>query len=50
MSVLLHEKIWVDKTAYSDAEKNYYESLSKVSITSFLNVLNVPAFKSKVLK
>lgn len=31
MSVLAHEKVWLDKTIYSDAERNYYESLSKVS-------------------
>lgn len=31
MSVLAHEKVWLDKTIYTDAERNYYESLSKVS-------------------
>lgn len=31
MSVLAHEKVWLDKTIYSDAERNYYESLSKGS-------------------
>ncbi|KPJ16739.1 Elongation factor 1-delta [Papilio machaon] len=29
MSALIHEKIWLDKTTYNDAEKNYYESISK---------------------
>ncbi|XP_072943652.1 probable elongation factor 1-delta [Epargyreus clarus] len=29
MSALIHEKVWLDKTVYNDAEKNYYESLSK---------------------
>ncbi|CAH2102554.1 unnamed protein product [Euphydryas editha] len=31
MSALVHEKIWLDKTMYTDAERNYYESLSKGS-------------------
>ena len=30
MSALVHEKIWLDKNIYGDAERNYYESLSKV--------------------
>lgn len=30
MSVLVHEKIWLDKTVYNDAERDYYESLNKV--------------------
>ncbi|CAG4978806.1 unnamed protein product [Parnassius apollo] len=34
MSALIHEKVWLDKTTYNDAEKNYYESLSKVQTTS----------------
>ncbi|XP_041975659.1 probable elongation factor 1-delta [Aricia agestis] len=29
MSALINEKIWFDKTVYSDAERHYYESLSK---------------------
>ncbi|KAI5640557.1 EF-1 guanine nucleotide exchange domain-containing protein [Phthorimaea operculella] len=34
MSALIHEKVWVDKPLYSEAEKNYYESLSgKVRVT-----------------
>lgn len=33
MSVLVHEKIWLDKNVYGDAERNYYESLSKVQAT-----------------
>lgn len=35
MSALVHEKVWLDKTAYNDAERNYYESLSKVSNVLF---------------
>lgn len=35
MSALIHEKIWLDKTAYNDAEKNYYESMSKVILFIF---------------
>ena len=31
MSALVHEKVWVDKNVYNDAERAYYESLSKVS-------------------
>ncbi|XP_032529197.2 probable elongation factor 1-delta isoform X1 [Danaus plexippus] len=34
MSALVHEKVWLDKTAYNDAERNYYESLSKGKIPS----------------
>ncbi|CAK1602014.1 unnamed protein product [Parnassius mnemosyne] len=37
MSALIHEKVWLDKTTYNDAEKNYYESLSKVQTTPLLN-------------
>ncbi|KAH9636536.1 hypothetical protein HF086_014797 [Spodoptera exigua] len=33
MSNLVHEKIWLDKNIYGDAERNYYESLSKVQAT-----------------
>ncbi|XP_034838889.1 probable elongation factor 1-delta [Maniola hyperantus] len=29
MSALAHEKVWLEKTIYTDAERNYYESLSK---------------------
>ncbi|CAH0724855.1 unnamed protein product, partial [Brenthis ino] len=29
MSALVHEKVWLDKNIYNDAERNYYESLSK---------------------
>ncbi|XP_063395096.1 probable elongation factor 1-delta isoform X1 [Cydia fagiglandana] len=32
MSTLIHEKIWLDKTVYHDAERDYYESLSKVRV------------------
>ncbi|KAI8438495.1 hypothetical protein MSG28_010983 [Choristoneura fumiferana] len=32
MSALIHEKIWLDKTIYHDAERDYYESLSKVRV------------------
>lgn len=31
MSALAHEKVWLDKTIYNDAERDYYESLSKAS-------------------
>lgn len=30
-TVLQHEKVWLDKFKYDDAERQYYESLSKVS-------------------
>ncbi|CAB3239972.1 unnamed protein product [Arctia plantaginis] len=30
MSALVHEKVWLDKNIYNDAERKYYESLSKV--------------------
>ncbi|XP_028156101.1 probable elongation factor 1-delta isoform X1 [Ostrinia furnacalis] len=33
MSALAQEKVWLDKNVYSDAERNYYESLSKVRVT-----------------
>lgn len=33
MSALAYEKVWLDKTIYNDAERNYYESLSKVRVT-----------------
>ena len=26
----MHEKVWLDKNVYNDAEKNYYESLNKL--------------------
>ncbi|XP_052739108.1 probable elongation factor 1-delta isoform X2 [Bicyclus anynana] len=29
MSALAYEKVWLEKTIYTDAERNYYESLSK---------------------
>ncbi|XP_039760768.1 probable elongation factor 1-delta [Pararge aegeria] len=29
MSALANEKVWLEKTIYTDAERNYYESLSK---------------------
>ncbi|KAJ8736371.1 hypothetical protein PYW08_007027 [Mythimna loreyi] len=35
MSALVHEKIWLDKNIYGDAERKYYESLSKVHATPF---------------
>lgn len=31
MSALVHERVWLDKNVYNDAERVYYESLSKVS-------------------
>lgn len=31
MTALAQEKVWLDKTIYNDAERDYYESLSKVS-------------------
>ncbi|KAJ0182537.1 hypothetical protein K1T71_001906 [Dendrolimus kikuchii] len=33
MSALVHEKIWLDKTFYNDAERDYYESINKVRDT-----------------
>ncbi|KOB79372.1 Elongation factor 1 delta [Operophtera brumata] len=30
MSALIHEKVWLDKPMYTEAEKKYYESLSQV--------------------
>lgn len=38
MTTLIHEKIWLDKNIYNDAEKNYYESLSKVSKLQYSNI------------
>ncbi|KAJ8735556.1 hypothetical protein PYW07_007176 [Mythimna separata] len=35
MSALVHEKVWLDKNIYGDAERNYYESRSKVQATPF---------------
>ncbi|XP_061385898.1 probable elongation factor 1-delta isoform X2 [Danaus plexippus] len=37
MSALVHEKVWLDKTAYNDAERNYYESLSKMDNVASLS-------------
>nr|QBM20347.1 elongation factor 1-delta [Hyphantria cunea] len=34
MSGLVHEKVWLDKNIYNDAERKYYESLSKVHGTA----------------
>lgn len=30
---LANERVWTDKHQYSEAERKYYESLSKVRIT-----------------
>ncbi|KAG6440553.1 hypothetical protein O3G_MSEX001304 [Manduca sexta] len=38
MSVLIHEKIWLDKNIYNDAEKAYYENLSKVQASPQLSL------------
>ncbi|XP_026731274.1 elongation factor 1-delta isoform X2 [Trichoplusia ni] len=41
MTTLIHEKIWLDKNIYNDAEKNYYESLSKMdSVATLAGVPN----------
>ncbi|XP_053618521.1 probable elongation factor 1-delta isoform X2 [Plodia interpunctella] len=41
MSALAHEKVWLDRTIYNDAEKAYYESLSKMdSVASLAGVPN----------
>ncbi|XP_030037540.1 elongation factor 1-delta isoform X2 [Manduca sexta] len=41
MSVLIHEKIWLDKNIYNDAEKAYYENLSKMdSVATLAGVPN----------
>ena len=41
MSALQHEKIWFDKNIYNDAERNYYESLSKMdSVATLAGVPN----------
>ncbi|XP_059050427.1 probable elongation factor 1-delta isoform X2 [Achroia grisella] len=41
MSALAYEKIWFDKTIYTDAERNYYESLSKMdSVATLAGVPN----------
>ncbi|XP_075972479.1 uncharacterized protein LOC142974191 isoform X2 [Anticarsia gemmatalis] len=41
MSALIHEKIWLDKNIYNDAERNYYESLSKMdSVATLAGVPN----------
>ncbi|XP_022822179.1 elongation factor 1-delta isoform X2 [Spodoptera litura] len=41
MSNLVHEKIWLDKNIYGDAERNYYESLSKMdSVATLAGVPN----------
>ncbi|XP_046965515.1 probable elongation factor 1-delta isoform X1 [Vanessa cardui] len=34
MSALINEKVWLDKTIYTDAERNYYESLSKGQVST----------------
>ncbi|XP_068626229.1 probable elongation factor 1-delta [Battus philenor] len=48
MSALIHEKIWLDKTTYNDAEKNYYESLSKVQTSPI--VIGASSLASEVAK
>ncbi|XP_046965533.1 probable elongation factor 1-delta isoform X2 [Vanessa cardui] len=41
MSALINEKVWLDKTIYTDAERNYYESLSKMdSVAALAGVPN----------
>ncbi|XP_047506100.1 probable elongation factor 1-delta isoform X2 [Pieris napi] len=41
MSVLMYEKVWLDKNVYNEAEKNYYESLNKMdSVASLTGVPN----------
>ncbi|CAH2989397.1 unnamed protein product [Chilo suppressalis] len=41
MAALAHEKVWLDRTIYNDAEKNYYESKSKMdSVATLAGVPN----------
>ncbi|XP_028038898.1 elongation factor 1-delta isoform X3 [Bombyx mandarina] len=41
MAALLHEKVWLDRNVYNDAEKAYYESLSKMdSVATLAGVPN----------
>ncbi|XP_026319808.1 elongation factor 1-delta isoform X2 [Hyposmocoma kahamanoa] len=45
MSALVHEKVWLDKTLYTDAERDYYVSLSKMdSVASLAGVPNIELF------
>ncbi|CAK1539983.1 unnamed protein product [Leptosia nina] len=40
-SALMHEKVWLDKNVYNEAEKNYYESLNKMdSVATLAGVPN----------
>ncbi|XP_049881770.1 elongation factor 1-delta isoform X2 [Pectinophora gossypiella] len=49
MAALVHEKVWLDKSIYSDAEKNYYESLSKMdNVASLAGVPNTE-INSKII-
>ncbi|KAM3967426.1 elongation factor 1-delta isoform 2-T2 [Aphomia sociella] len=41
MSALAYEKVWLDKNIYNDAERDYYESLSKMdSVATLAGVPN----------
>ncbi|XP_048489394.1 elongation factor 1-delta isoform X2 [Plutella xylostella] len=41
MSALIHEKVWLDRNIYNDAERDYYESLSKMeSVATLAGVPN----------
>ncbi|XP_013191313.1 elongation factor 1-delta isoform X2 [Amyelois transitella] len=41
MTALAHEKVWLDRNLYNDAEKAYYESLSKMdSVATLAGVPN----------
>ncbi|XP_048489393.1 probable elongation factor 1-delta isoform X1 [Plutella xylostella] len=37
MSALIHEKVWLDRNIYNDAERDYYESLSKGGVAPILS-------------
>ncbi|KAL0901547.1 hypothetical protein ABMA27_006776 [Loxostege sticticalis] len=48
MTALAQEKVWLDKTIYNDAERDYYESLSKVRVTPL--ALNQSSLANEVAK
>ncbi|XP_073957100.1 elongation factor 1-delta isoform X2 [Choristoneura fumiferana] len=48
MSALIHEKIWLDKTIYHDAERDYYESLSKMDSVATLAAVPNTELSNKV--
>ncbi|XP_063821517.1 elongation factor 1-delta isoform X2 [Ostrinia nubilalis] len=48
MSALAQEKVWLDKNVYSDAERNYYESLSKMDSVAVLAGVPNTELNSKI--